>query len=209
MSSISQAQIEDAFRPYGIAYSQQLVESIRIYVELLLKWNRTVSLTTVTDLDAILRFHFGESLFALRMLPVEKGRLADVGTGAGFPGLPLAIASPNLQVTLIESNAKKSAFLNEVVRALALQNATVVRSRMEEFRETEECLDIVTSRALGQFTGFLRWSRRSLRSNGRVLLWVGERDAAVISSDKDFTWEAPISIPGSTRRVILIGCPNR
>jgi len=122
MISLTSAQITDALKPYGIATSIDLIKGVRTYTELLLKWNRSISLTSVTDVEQILRFHFGESLFALSMLPVEKSRLADVGSGAGFPGIPLAMVSPNLTVTLIESNAKKYAFLNEVIRELKLRN---------------------------------------------------------------------------------------
>ena len=90
MTYISDGQIEAALRPYGIAASSELASMIPTYISLLLKWNRTISLTTVTDVDEILRFHFGESLFALTQLSIENGRLADVGSGAGFPGIPLA-----------------------------------------------------------------------------------------------------------------------
>jgi len=131
MISLTSAQITDALKPYGIAPSIDLIKGVRTYSELLLKWNRIISLTSVTDVEQILRFHFGESLFALSMLPVEKSRLADVGSGAGFPGIPLAMASPSLTVTLIESNAKKYAFLNEVIRELKLRNVTALHSLME------------------------------------------------------------------------------
>ena len=99
MPSPTNTQISDILRPYGVRTATDLTARIKAYIELLLKWNKSVSLTTVTKGDEILRFHFGESLLALPMLPVEKSRLADVGTGAGFPGLPLAMAKPALEVT--------------------------------------------------------------------------------------------------------------
>jgi len=207
MTAISQGQIERALKPYRVASSSQLAKRIRIYIELLLRWNRSISLTTVTDIDEILRFHFGESLFALPMIPVQKSRLADVGSGAGFPGLPLAIASQELQVTLIESDARKFAFLNEVIRSLGLLNAIALRNRMEDIKKIETGLDVVTSRALGQFDSLLRWSRVHLRSNGRIVFWIGEHDAQRISSDGGFIWRPPIAIPDSMHRVILIGSP--
>ena len=98
--------------------ASELCERIRTYISLLLRWNQSISLTTVTNSDEILRFHFGESLFAASAFSLENGRLADVGSGAGFPGLPLAMLLPDLNVTLIESNAKKFTFLSEVVREL-------------------------------------------------------------------------------------------
>ena len=85
MLPLTDTQINDALGPYGVRATTDLTAGIKTYIELLLKWNRSVSLTTVIGVDGILRFHFGESLFALPMLPVEKSRLADVGSGAGFP----------------------------------------------------------------------------------------------------------------------------
>src|ERR1700736_5154686 len=177
MISLTSAQISDALKPYGIAPSVDFIKGIRTYIELLLKWNRSISLTSVTDVEQILQFHFGESLFALSMLPVEKSRLADVGSGAGFPGVPLAMASPRLTVTLIESNAKKYAFLNEVIRELKLPNVTALHSRMEEIKAPGQDLDIVTVRALGKFEDLLQWTQKELAPDGRIVLWLGNEDA--------------------------------
>jgi len=207
MTSLTNARISKALEPYGIVSSIKVVEQIKAYIELLLKWNRSVSLTTITDVDEILRFHFGESLFALGMLPVEKSRLADVGSGAGFPGIPLAMASPSLTVTLIESNAKKYAFLNEVIRGLKLRNVTALHSRMEEIKAPGQDFDIVTARALGKFEDLLRWAQKELAPGGRIALWVGSEDATDISADSQWKWRAPAPIPVSQRRYILIGSP--
>ena len=104
---------------------------VREYVSLLLMWNQSISLTTVTDPDEIISRHFGESMFAAKLISVENCRLADVGTGAGFPGLPLKILSPTLDLVLIESNKKKYAFLSEVVRSLGLKSVEVLPERFE------------------------------------------------------------------------------
>jgi len=207
MISLTSAQITDALKPYGIAPSIDLIKGVRTYTELLLKWNRSVSLTTVTDTEQILRFHFGESLFSLSMLPVEKSRLADVGSGGGFPGIPLAMASPSLTVALIESNAKKYAFLNEVIRELDLRNVTAVHSRMEEIKTPGQDFDIVTARALGKFDDLLRWAQKKLAPGGRIALWLGIDGATSISSHFGWKWRPPVPIPGSQRRYILIGSP--
>lgn len=207
MMSLTSAQISNALKPYGVTPSVDLIRGIRTYIELLLKWNRSISLTTVTDIEQILRFHFGESLFALSMLPVGKSRLADVGAGAGFPGIPLAMASPNLTVTLIESNAKKYAFLNEVIRELRLRNVTALHSRMEEVKAPGQDFDIVTARALGKFENLLRWAQEGLARDGRIALWLGSEDATGISADSRWKWNPPEPIPRSQRRCILIGSP--
>ena len=207
MISLSDAQITETLEPYGFSPPSQIITAIRTYIELLLKWNRTISLSAVVDVDEILRFHFGESLLVLPMLPVEKSRLADVGSGAGFPGIPIAMASRSLHVTLIESNTKKCAFLNEVIRELKLPNVSVLHARMEDTDVTDERFDIVTARAVGNFEGLLRWTRKVITSRGRVVLWLGDRDAAKRSADSRWKWTSPNAIPGSQRRYILVGYP--
>ena len=193
---------------YGVAPIPGLASRIRVFVDLLLKWNRTISLTTITDPANIVEFHFGESLFVLSQLQIEKSRLADVGTGAGFPGLPLAMALPALEVTLIESNVKKCAFLAEVIRQLQLSNAAVYQGRMESVPLDCAPFDFVTARALGQFDDLLAWSRVHLTAGGKVLLWLGESDAVEISGYSGWDWTLPRLIPGSDRRVILSGSPQ-
>ena len=202
---ISDSQINAALGPYGFESTPELNDKIRTYIALLLKWNRSVSLTTITEIDQILRFHFGESLFARSILPLEKGRLADVGSGAGFPGLALALASPSLNVTLIESNAKKFTFLNEVIRELRIKNAVALRCRMEDVTGPDRRFEFITSRALGQFAELLRWSSRQLRPAGRNLLWLGSSNAIILSAETTWIWNQPVKIPASEGRVILEG----
>ena len=113
IAAISNSFIGDTLRPYGLALEPGIADKIRAYISLLLKWNKKLSLTTVENPEEILKFHFGESIFAASIANFEKSRLADVGSGAGFPGLPLAIIVPSLNVTLIESNGKKCAVPDE------------------------------------------------------------------------------------------------
>src|SRR3984885_10156896 len=91
---LANSQIEGLLRGYGLEAAPELTAKIAAYVELLTKWNRKIALTSVTDPEEIVKFHFGESLFATSRYNLEKCRLADVGTGAGFPGLPLALDHP-------------------------------------------------------------------------------------------------------------------
>ncbi|MGB7752304.1 MAG: 16S rRNA (guanine(527)-N(7))-methyltransferase RsmG, partial [Candidatus Acidiferrales bacterium] len=146
-------------RPYGATASARLCDQIRIYVDLLLRWNQRTSLTTVTDPEGIVRFHFGESLLAVTAVPIRHGRLADVGSGAGFPAVPIRMVSEDLNVILIESNQKKATFLSEIVRELQLANVDVRRSRMEEIDFSRDTVDFVTARAIGIDDEFLDWSR--------------------------------------------------
>ena len=125
MTKISRATVSECLAPFHEPLPTEALEQIRVYVELLDKWNRKISLTTVSEPRDVLRRHFGESMFAHREGNFVGGRLADVGTGAGFPGLALKIASPSLVVELMEPNKKKCAFLAEVVRELALGDVIV------------------------------------------------------------------------------------
>ncbi|MGC2422381.1 MAG: 16S rRNA (guanine(527)-N(7))-methyltransferase RsmG, partial [Candidatus Acidiferrales bacterium] len=184
--------------------TQTMISGIRKYTSLLLRWNERVSLTTVTDTVEIIKFHFGESLFALPSVPILGGRLTDVGSGAGFPGLPLAMANPALHVTLIESDTKKAIFLSEAVRELALPNVNVFRGRMDDL-PIGPGFEFITARALGQHKDLLKWSSERLSDRGKVVLWLGEPDALSLSNDAAWHWDPPIHIPGSKRRFLLAG----
>jgi 16S rRNA (guanine527-N7)-methyltransferase len=208
MKTLSASEISNALEPYGASIEPATADKIRAYIALLLKWNRSISLTTVTDPAEIIKFHFGESVFAASALKFTESRLADVGSGAGFPGLPLALAVPSLDVKLIESNTKKCAFLSEVIRALSLPNATVFRGRMEEFPPGSANFDFITARALGQFDDLLKWSLTHLAPGGKIVLWLGDDDARELSRAPGWTWDQPILIPGSIRRYLLMASPG-
>lgn len=205
---LSAPQIERSLARYGLRVSPELSASIRTYTSTLLRWNSKISLTTVVEPLEILKFHFGESFFAGAAVPIAHGRLADVGSGAGFPGLPLAMLIPHVEVVLIESNSKKATFISEVIRELGLKNASVWRGRIEEMPLGERTLDFVTARALGHHEDLLAWCGKSLSTGGKVVLWVGEDDAMMISDIAGWKWRGPIQIPDSKRRVLLVGSPE-
>ena len=170
MKEPSSTDIVSLLAPYYPVEDKSLIEHIRAYIPLLLGWNEKISLTKITDPVEIVRFHFGESLFAASALKIRDGRLADVGSGAGFPGLPLAMAIPGLHATLIEASAKKAAFLSEVARRLYLPNVGVLRSRMEDVRGVEP-FDFICARAMGKHANLIRWSRDKLTPRGKLVLF--------------------------------------
>jgi 16S rRNA (guanine527-N7)-methyltransferase len=204
---LSDGQITSALAPFQVQLSLGQIAQIREYVRLLLKWNQSVSLTSVVDPVEIVARHFGESMFLSCLIPVEKCRLADLGTGAGFPGLALRIACPALRITLIESNKKKCAFLSEVVRALEMNNVEVSPVRFDEIRTSSDFAEIVTARALGEFPEILRWAKASLTQRGHVVLWLGGEDASKVSTMPGWLWQPAVKIPDSQRRFVLIGRP--
>ena len=208
LSSLTDQQISESLRPFSIFLGAEQISKIREYISLLLKWNRMVSLTTVTDPLEIVRRHFGESMFAAKLLPVENCRLADFGTGAGFPGLALKIATPGIRVELIESNKKKCAFLAEVIRVLELADVIVHSERLEQIHPDVLQANVVTARAVGEFKLLLRWAAEALVAGGRIMLWLGAEDATRIASKASWVWQPAIKIPDSQRRFILVGHPS-
>ncbi len=205
---LSLSEIADALSPYHASWlSEPQLTSISTYLALLKKWNETIPLTSVEDEREMVARHFGESIFANSIIPIGSGRLADVGSGAGFPGLPLKIAFPDLKVTLLEPNIKKCAFLREIQATLGISGVETVRLRYEEFSVQPGSFDFICSRALGGYKQLLQWSRRLLAERGHVVLWLGFDDCTLISRTKGWFWEVPVKIPESKRRVVLVGRP--
>jgi 16S rRNA (guanine527-N7)-methyltransferase len=201
--------IEELLQPYlSRPLSAEQVRLLQLYLDLLLKWNAKINLTAIRNPDEIVRRHFGESLFAGEQLNLGDGKsLIDLGSGAGFPGLPIKILAPQLQVTLIESQGKKVAFLREVIRSLKLENVTVFAGRAEESKLQAE---IVTLRAVEKFAAALEAASTLVSDGGRLALLIGANQAEVArKSLPQFTWQQPIPIPESRERVLLIGSKGR
>ena len=191
-------------RPFAELTEQQLAATLA-YITLLQKWNSRINLTAVRSADEIVRRHFGESFFAAQtLLPRDyAGTIVDLGSGAGFPGIPIALYAPNAQVTLIESNSKKAAFLNEVVRTLAVKNVKVFSHRGEEYPERSE---LVVMRAVEKFESSVKLASGLIESMGRLAIMVGKAQVgqakAILPA---WRWLKPVDVPESESRVLLIG----
>jgi 16S rRNA (guanine527-N7)-methyltransferase len=205
IKTLTDGVIDDELRNYGVSATADVCSAIRAYIPLLLHWNRKISLTTVSDPLKILRFHFGECMFAAPAIDNRNGRLADVGSGAGFPGVPLKLLLPTLDVVLIEPNAKKTAFLAEVVRELKLERVEVYRGRFDSLTAIGSGFDYVTARALGMHKDLVEWSREATSIGGSMILWLGNEDAVQVSLQRSWKWNRPILIPSSHSRVLLVG----
>lgn len=200
---LSNAQIRQALAPFGVDVSDHLAGQVRAYLHLLLSWNRKMNLTAITEPQAVLSRHFGESMFAAPLLERPDGLLTDVGSGAGFPGLALKLVCPALRVKLIETTIKKAVFLSEVIRVLELNEVEVIRERAEKIRSIEA--DVVTARAVGDLPGLVKWASSVVKGHGQVLLWLGQDDALLVRSYTGWDWSQPKAIPASAQRVILYG----
>ena len=202
---LSEEIIRRALRDFQITLSDVQVAYIQQYTKTLQRWNEKLNLTAIKDPLEILHRHFCESMYAAVAVPINSGRLADIGSGPGFPGLPLKILRPELQLVLVESNIKKGTFLAEVIRELGLLNARVLISRYEELGEELAPLDFVCSRAVGEFGPFLEWAASDRVSAGRVILWMGGRDLDEARKSAQWDWQEPIPVPQSLRRYLLVG----
>ncbi len=205
MKHFSDEEITRVLGRYNVEATGRLCDQIRAYTDLLLRWNRRISLTTITDPLEILRFHFGESLLAISSVPMRHGRLADVGSGAGFPAIPIRMVCKDIDLTLIESNRKKAAFLAEVARELGLSGIQIHAERMEDVDDRGLGFDFVTARAVAIDDIFLRWANNHLGPSGVIALWLGREDSGKISLSSSWKWREPVSVPGADRRVILVG----
>jgi 16S rRNA (guanine527-N7)-methyltransferase len=201
---LTDEQIRSRLAPFHVDLSPDQLALLRKYVDLLELWNRKISLVSPSDISQLLERHVGESLFAASAVPIQHGRLADVGTGAGFPGIPLKIYVPGLELTLIESNQRKSAFLSEAVRSLHLTSCKVVGTRYEDIDSSEK-FSFIACRAVGNYEDLLRWARSRLTEDGELVLWLGMDDAQLLSKITGWNWREPIIMPGSNRRVLLVG----
>src|SRR5260370_39417327 len=202
---LSGQTVQNALREFGLAADSEQVLKIQQYVKVLLTWNDQLNLTAIRDPLDILYRYFCESMYATVAVAVEKGRVSDVGSGAGFPGLPMKIMCPDLHIFLVESNVKKATFLAEVVRELGLTDARVLVSRYEELGEEVAPLDVVCSRALGDLVNFLAWAASPAVAAKHALLWLGGRDLGEVRVQPSWTWSEPISVPKSVQRFLLFG----
>ncbi len=189
------APLEDGLRV--LALETTLAEPLLAYLALLDRWNRTYNLTAIRDPGDMVTLHLLDSL-AMHPYVRDIATLADLGTGAGLPGIPLAIAVPALRVTLVESNGKKARFLREAVRVLGLTNARVVEARAEAVAEPG-AYDAITARALATLADILALGGHLLKPEGRLLAMKGAHPAEEIAA-LPAGWRvrsvSPLQVPG-------------
>ncbi len=168
--------LKKGLKKMGITCSKGQIDAFMTFLSELKKWNRAYNLTALkTDEDIIIK-HFFDSLLYLRAIPEGVLRLADVGTGAGFPGIPIKIIRPEIDMTLIEASRKKAAFLRHIIRLLRLTMINVFEQRIETLSKAHErAYEVIVSRATFKIKDFLKIACPYVRENGRVVLSKGPR----------------------------------
>jgi 16S rRNA (guanine527-N7)-methyltransferase len=201
------------------------LQRISTYIDILVRWNARMNLTSIRDPEEIVTRHFGESLFAARHLfptassvptlseasvpsvakDFARPRVADLGSGAGLPGLPIKLWAPHIALTLIESNQKKATFLREVTRALILTDVNVHADRAETLA-TQSTFDLVALRAVERFADVLPIAARLVAPAGRLALLIGTSQLHQVQTIlPDFSWQDPRPVPSSQSRILLVG----
>ena len=198
--------LETGLRQLGL--DAALAEPLLAYLALLARWNATYNLTAIRDPREMLVKHLLDSL-AMHAHLDGIGMLADLGTGPGLPGIPLAIAKPALQVALVESNGKKARFLREAVRQLGLGNARVIESRAEAF-DAPGAFDLITARALDRLAGILDVGGHLLAPQGRLLAMKGPRvdeEVAELPAGWGLLAVHDLTVPGldAERHLVVVG----
>lgn len=200
-------QLSRGLAALGLTLGEDTQQRLLDYIALIEKWNRVYSLTAIREPGKMVSHHLLDSLAVAPHL--QARRLLDVGSGAGLPGIPLALAQPDMQVTLLDSNHKKAAFLNQALIELDLKNARVCAERVESW-QTQDRFDVIISRAFSDIGEFVRSARHLLAPKGVFAAMKGLHPYEEI--DKlppgcKVQQVLPLAIPGlkGARHLVLIG----
>ncbi|HEX5483914.1 MAG TPA: 16S rRNA (guanine(527)-N(7))-methyltransferase RsmG [Terriglobia bacterium] len=202
---LSETEISRLLEPFGLRLDQRQLDQIQIYLELLVRWNDKINLTSIRDPEECVTRHFGESLF-LSTYETLAGDLLDIGSGAGFPGLALKIAFQDVRATLLEPSAKKRAFLKEVCRMCSFPDVEVRPERLKEWIGSGQTYDAITARAVGKAAHWVEEAVRILKTSGKIHLWISHQQSeALRNKNSNLEWTRDVETPLSRQRVILTG----
>ncbi len=204
---LREADIKALLAPFELELTATQAGQLLTYLNLLLKWNLKMNLTSVRDARECVSRHFGESLYLARWTEL-RGTLLDIGSGAGFPGLALKIAFPHLQTTLLEPVTKKRAFLKEVAEACRMESVDVRSERLEDYvREGQLPLfSTATARAVGHLEHLVNLAAQCLEPGGRLCLWLSRGQRLALGAVRaGLVWNPPITLPLSQQREIWVG----
>lgn len=173
--------VKELFYKYGITLTDEQEQNYKQYFNLLMKWNEKINLTTITDYDDVVKKHFLDSCLLLKVISISNlsdKKIIDVGTGAGFPGIPLAIMLPSTEFVLVDSLNKRIDFLRETVTVLNLKNVTLVHGRAEDLGRDEkyrEEFDVCVSRAVAALPLLLEYCSPFIKKEGYLYFYKSKK----------------------------------
>ena len=202
--------IKDGLIELGLIPSMNQINTFTTYLYELKKWNKTYNLTGLKKDEDIIIKHFIDSLLYLKAMPDGKTKVADIGSGAGFPGIPIKIIRPEIEMYLIEPSVKKSAFLRHITRRLQLKEIEVIEKTVEEIRVNQNLslsVDVAVTRALFSIKDFIKKASHIVKQDGILILNKGPKVREEIKMLKDIKYEfltLGLPLSGIKRYVIVV-----
>ncbi len=188
-------EFKNSVNSLGISISEEQINQFKKYLSLLVEWNEKMNLTAITKEEEIIEKHFYDSIYSVKEFSYDDQSLLDVGSGAGFPGIPLKILFPNLFVTLLEPTNKRVSFLNEVIKQLNLKGIVTINKRAEDYvKDVREYYDIVTARAVANMQILMELSIPLLRVGGTFIALKGSKGMLEHEESKNAQKELDIEL---------------
>lgn len=204
------SQLKKDLNEFGIELTAEMEEQFLLYYNMLIEWNSFMNLTAITDFDEVLKKHFTDSVSLIRAIPdlgEKKYRMIDIGTGAGFPGIPLKIVFPNISVVLLDSLNKRVNFLKEVISKLQLTDITAMHGRAEDFaqnKEYRESFDLCVSRAVANLSTLSEYCLPFVKKNGRFISYKSEK----VSEEFEISGKAISVLGGEYENQVTFELPD-
>ena len=205
--NINTKLLEDSLSELKIVWSEQMIDKFNAYYDLLIEWNKKINLTTITEYDDVVLKHFIDSVLICTFFDINNKRVIDVGTGAGFPGIPLKILNPDCEIFLIDSLNKRVKFLEYVSQVLDLKNITILQGRAEDLAKNNTLratFDYSVSRAVANLSTLCEYCIPFLKQGGSFISYKSDKSDEEIKSA-----ENAINILGSKiDRIEVINLPG-
>ena len=202
--------IKDGLRELGLTPSEKQINTFMIYLTELKKWNKAYNLTGLEKDEDIIVKHFLDSLLYLKAMPGGEIKVADIGSGAGFPGIPIKIIRPEIEMYLIEPSRKKSVFLSHIIKKLQLKKIEVIEKRIEQIKgilESPLSVDVAVTRALFSIKDFIKKVSHIVKQGGILILNKGPKVNEEIKILRDIRYEIlTLNLPLSdiNRNIVIV-----